>query len=109
MGITNFRYLLYEMVEENAAAQQEAMNPMAQAVGEVLLQRVKSVVPCSCTNAEATVLPAKISDVWAKIRYWKLEDIAPTVVGATELSERNHTLAYELVAAEPATSVSSIV
>ncbi len=27
----------------------------------------------------------------------------------TELSERNHTLAYELVAAEPATSVSSIV
>ena len=126
------------MVEENAAAQQEAMNPMAQAVGEVLLQRVKSVVPCSCTNTEATVLPAKISDVWAKIRYWKLEDIAPTVVAATEwtdgaagrvdstvkltytngaiwyfrvteLSERNHTLAYELVAAEPATSVSSIV
>lgn len=96
------------------------------------------MIPCSSTNKEATVLPAKISDVWAKIRYWKLEDIAPQIVAetewtdgaagrvdstvkitytngsiwyfrVTELSERNHTLAYELVSADPVISVSSIV
>ena len=114
------------------------MNPMAQAVGEVLLQRVKSQVPCSCTNTESTVLPVKLSDCWDKFRYWKLEEIAPGMVSSTEwtdgaagrvdstvkisytngahwflrvteLSERNHTLGYELIAAEPSVSVSSIV
>ena len=97
-----------------------------------------SKVPCSSTNTESTILPAKIADVWSKIRYWKLEDIAPQIVATTEwtdgaagrvdstvkisytngskwffrvteLSERNHTLAYELVMAEPQISVSSIV
>ena len=80
----------------------------------------------------------RISDVWAKIRYWKFEEIAPSQVAATEwtdgaagrvdstvkltyrnganwylrvteLSERNHTLAYELIMADPAIDVSSIV
>ena len=72
------------------------------------------------------------------MRYWKLEELAPSIVTSTEwtegdagrvdsivkisyvngatwywrvteLSERNHTIAYELVMAEPAISVSSIV
>ena len=102
------------------------------------LSRVKSQVPCTCTNTESTVLPAKLSDVWNKFRYWKLEEVAPGIVSSTEwvdgaagrvdstvkisysngaqwflrvteLSERNNTLGYELVNAEPATTVSSIV
>ena len=114
------------------------MNPMAAAMGEALLERVKSMVPCTSTNTESCVIPAKLPDVWAKIRYWKLEEVAPQIVSATEwtdgaegrvdstvklsyvngaswywrvteLSERNTTIAYELVAAEPAISVSSIV
>ena len=104
----------------------------------VALQRIKSVVPCTCTNTESTVIPGKLGAVWEKFRWWKLEEVAPGVVASTEwtdgaagrvdstikvtytngavwylrvteLSERNHTLAYELVQAEPATSVSSIV
>ena len=111
---------------------------MAQAVGQNLLQRVKSMVPCTCTNTESSVLPAKLSTVWEKFRWWKLEEIAPGIVSSTEwtdgeagrvdstvkitytngavwflrvteLSERNHTLCYELIAAEPAISVSSVV
>ena len=114
------------------------MNPMAAAVGDVLLQRVKSQVPCTCTNKESTVLPVAVGQCWEKFRYWKLEELAPNMVSATEwtdgaagrvdstvkvtykngavwylrvteLSERNHTLAYELVQAEPAIEVSSIV
>ena len=102
------------------------------------LSRVKSVVPCTCTNTESTVLPVRLEDVWARFRTWKLEELAPSVISATEwtdgaagrvdsvvkvsytngahwylrvteLSERNHTLGYELVMAEPATSVTSIV
>ena len=105
---------------------------------DMALSRVKSVVPCTCTNTESTVLPAKLPEVWNMFRHWKLQDIAPGIVTSTEwtdgaagrvdstvkitytngaswflrvteLSERNHTLGYELVAAEPATSVSSIV
>ena len=101
-------------------------------------QRVKSEVPSSCTNVESSVIPAKLSVVWEKFRWWKLEEVAPSIVSSTEwvdgaagrvdstvkvtykngavwylrvtdLSERNHTLGYELIQAEPATSVSSIV
>ena len=103
-----------------------------------MVERVKSMVPCTCTNTESTVLPASIATVWDKFRWWKLEEIAPGIITGTEwtdgeagrvdstvkityadgscwylrvteLSERNHTLAYELIQAEPATSVSSIV
>ena len=103
----------------------------------MLLDRVKSMVPCTCTNTESAILPARITEVWGKIRYWKLEKLAPGIVqrtewtdgaagrvdstvkvsytnGAqwywrvTELSERNHTIAYELIMTEPAVSVSSI-
>ena len=120
------------------AEEAQPVGAMAQAVGEVLTERVKSMIPCTCTNTESTVIDKPIADVWAKIRWWKLEEIAPNTITATEwtdgeagrvdstvkisyangaawflrvteLSERNHTLAYELVAAEPATSVSSIV
>ena len=111
---------------------------MAGAVGDILLARVKSMVPCTCTNTESTVIPAKLQAVWDKIRYWKLEELAPGIVSSTEwtdgaagrvdstvkisytngatwywrvteLSERNHTLAYELIMTEPAVTVSSIV
>ena len=111
---------------------------MAAAVGNVLLKRVKSQLPCSATNTESCIIPRRIADVWAKIRYWKFEEIAPNNVAATEwtdgaagrvdstvkltytnganwylrvteLSERNHTLAYELIMADPAIDVSSIV
>ena len=56
------------MAEEN-----KDMNPMAAMVGDVLLQRVKSQVPCTCTNTESTVLPVPLSQCWEKFRYWKLE------------------------------------
>ena len=111
---------------------------MAAAVGEVLAERVKSMIPCTCTNTESCVLPANLETVWSKVRYWKLEELAPGMISSTEwtdgaagrvdstvkisytngahwffrvteLSERNHTLGFELVAAEPAISVSSIV
>ena len=107
-------------------------------IWDELQQHRISQIPYSSTNKEATILPAKIADVWEKIQYWKLEDIAPKIVASTEwvdgtasrvdsivkitytdgsswyfrvteLSERNHSLAYELVSAEPAISVSSIV
>ena len=116
----------------------DPMPAMAAAVGNILLQRVKSQLPCSATNTESCVIPKRIADVWAKIRYWKFEEIAPNNVAATEwtdgaagrvdstvkltytnganwylrvteLSERNHTLAYELIMADPAIDVSSIV
>ena len=105
---------------------------------EPQLGRVKSTVPCTCTNTESCVVPAKLQDVWAKIRYWKLNELAPSIVSntewtdgdagrvdstvklsytngatwywrVTELSERNTSISYELVQAEPAISVSSIV
>ena len=110
---------------------------MATQVAEIVLDRAKSMIPCSTTNTESCVIEAKIADVWAKIRYWKLEELAPSIVRSTEwtdgdagrvdsivkisytdatwywrvteLSERNHTLAYELVQTEPAIPVSSIV
>ena len=101
------------------------------------LQRVKSVVPCTCFQIESTVIPAPLSAVWNSMKEWKLETVAPGVVAATEwvdgaagqvdssvqityvngakwtlriteLSERNHTLAYELISAEPATDVSQV-
>lgn len=107
-------------------------------VEQPALARAKSVVPCSCTNTESAVLPASLESVWTRFRYWKLEELAPSIVqssewtdgdagrvdstvkltyvnGAawylrvTELSERNHTLGYELIMAEPATEVTSIV
>ena len=113
-------------------------NPMATAVGEVLLERVKSMVPCTCTNTESTVINQRIGDLWNKFRHWDLGSLVPSIVSGTEwtdgasgrvdstvkvtyvngaiwywrvteLSERNHTIAYELVAAEPSITVSSIV
>ena len=57
------------MVEE---AKTSGLSNMAQMVGGVLLERVKSMVPCSCTNTESAVLPQRIADVWSKVRYWKL-------------------------------------
>ena len=63
------------------------LSAMAQAVGGVLLERVKSMVPCTCTNTESAVLPAKISAVWSKVRYWKLEELAPGIVQSTEWTD----------------------
>ena len=60
---------------------------MAAAVGDKLVQRVKSMVPTTCTNTESTVIPAKLSTVWDKFRWWKLEDIAPGIVASTEWTD----------------------
>ena len=105
---------------------------------EPQLARIKSTVPCTCTNTESCVIPSKIGDVWAKIRYWKLNELAPNIISntewtdgdagrvdstvkltytngaiwywrVTELSERNNSVSYELVQADPPISVSSIV
>ena len=83
-------------------------------------------MPCSATNTESTIIPAKLSSVWEKFRWWKLEQLAPGIVSSTqwidgaagrvdstvkitytngaiwhlrvtELSEKNHSLSYELV------------
>ena len=101
-------------------------------------ERVKSTVPCSSTNSESCILPVKIDTAWQKFKFCKLETLAPSLVASTEwtegqagrvdsvvrisyanganwywriteLSERNTTLAYELILAEPATTVTSYV
>ena len=107
-------------------------------MAEVDMTRVKSMVPCTCTNTESTVINQKIGDLWNKFRHWKFEELAPSIVASTEwtdgasgrvdstvkvtyvngavwywrvtmLNERDHSIAYELVAAEPSITVSSIV
>ena len=61
----------------------EGTNPITDAMGEALLQRIKSHVPCTCTNTESTVLPVKLSDIWNKFKNWKLEEVAPRHVLST--------------------------
>ena len=73
------------MAEEVKAG--AGLSAMAQMVGGVLLERVKSMVPCTCTNTESAVLPARIADVWSKVRYWKLEELAPGIVQSTEWTD----------------------
>ena len=44
------------------------------------LEREKSAVPCSSTNTESCVINAKIDVVWAKIKEWKMDELAPSIV-----------------------------
>ena len=53
------------------------------------------------TDGEAGRVDSTVKVSYSNGAHWYLR--------VTELSERNHTLAYELISAEPATSVSSVV
>ena len=101
------------------------------------LQRMTSTIPTSCTQCESTVLPVSITKAWTKFMAFKLNEIAPGVVsnvewtegeagklgscakvtyvdGAvwtlrfTELSEKHHTVGYELMVAEPSVPCTSV-
>eukprot|EP00542_Grammatophora_oceanica_P018966 CAMPEP_0194049516 /NCGR_PEP_ID=MMETSP0009_2-20130614/30727_1 /TAXON_ID=210454 /ORGANISM="Grammatophora oceanica, Strain CCMP 410" /LENGTH=154 /DNA_ID=CAMNT_0038695695 /DNA_START=54 /DNA_END=518 /DNA_ORIENTATION=- len=96
-----------------------------------------STVPTSCIQVESTVLPAPIAAVWKVFRPFKLEDLAPEQVTSTvattgeagqvasnilisyanggvweiritEISDRNYTLAYEVIGSEPAMTCTSV-
>jgi hypothetical protein len=96
-----------------------------------------SKIPSSCSQTESTVLQAPLLKVWSLFRGFAFEKIAPGSVTATttesggegvvgsvikitykdgsvwtirvtEFSERNYTLAYELLTAEPAHNASSV-
>ena len=96
-----------------------------------------SKIPSSCSQTESTVLEAPILKVWSLFRGFAFEKIAPGSITATEtesggegvvgsvikitykdgsvwkirvtaFSERNHTLAYEVLTTEPAHNVSSV-
>ena len=95
-----------------------------------------SSIPTSCFQEESTVLSAPVDAVWNKFREFKLDAVAPAYViktetisgqaghvgsvvkvtykngGAwecriTELSDRNYTIAYEVIGAEPEMSCTS--
>jgi len=96
-----------------------------------------SKIPCSTSQTESTVFGSPLAKVWSGFRTLAFEKIAPGTVSATEFesgaegvvgavvkitytdgtvwrirvtefSERHHTLAYELLTAEPATTVTSV-
>lgn len=96
-----------------------------------------SKIPSSCSQTESTVLEAPLLKVWALFRGFAFEKIAPGQVTATEFetgaegsvgsvvkmtykdgtiwkirvtefSERNYTLAYELMEAIPAHNTTSV-
>ena len=96
-----------------------------------------SKIPSSCSQTESTVLAAPLLKVWSLFRGFAFEKIAPgSVTGSafesgseglvgsvvkltykdgsvwririTEFSERNYTLAYELMDATPAHKVTSV-
>ena len=97
-----------------------------------------SKIPTSCTQTESTVLPCTLEKAWALFRDLAFDKVAPGLVkstayeaGATasavgsvlkisyqdgsvwrlrvtEFSERHHTIAYELVEADPAVTSTSV-
>ena len=96
-----------------------------------------SKIPTSCTQTESTVLQEPLAKAWAKFRGLAFDKLAPGQVSSseyesggegavgsvikmtykdgtiwrirvTEFSERNHTIAYELLTAEPAHSATSM-
>ena len=98
------------------------------------LMRHKSTVPCATTNVETCVLPADVNTVWKYIHKLNFKGLMPNVVAfqssgggvgsvvkvtfssfatweyrITEMSERNFTIAYEVVSTEPVHEASSIV
>ena len=98
----------------------------------------RSSIPTSCQQTESTVLAAPLDKVWSLFRGFAWEKIAPQQIAATsyesggseglvgsivmityqdstiwsiritEFSERKHTLAYELLTAEPAHKVTGV-
>ena len=104
---------------------------------EATLMGQKSTVPCATVNVETCVLPVKIVEVWEMLYAMRFDKMAPQFIksvermtgeeaqigstykqiftdGAewvyrmTEVSERNYTVAYEVLATEPKHTASSI-
>ena len=104
---------------------------------ETSLKRQMSLVPTSCTQTESSVLNVPISKAWESFCAFKLDALCPGIVtkvewkeggagqlgamaavtyvdGAVwtirfnELSEKHHRVGYELLAAEPALTCSSV-
>mmetsp|Transcript_2988 Transcript_2988/g.3879 ORF Transcript_2988/g.3879 Transcript_2988/m.3879 type:complete len:148 (+) Transcript_2988:190-633(+) len=89
---------------------------------------MSSSIPTSCTQVESTVLSAPIDIVWSKFREMRLDRLAPDYVSKTEssgdsvgsvvkvfytnnttwelriteISDRNYTLAYEVLSSDTA-------
>ena len=63
------------------------MNSMDYALGDVLSQLDASKVLTSTTNTESSVIPGKIKDVWEMIRWWKFEEMAPSIISAIEWTD----------------------
>lgn len=101
------------------------------------LARQMSTVPTACTQTESCVIACSIETAWEKFSAYKLNEMAPKVVASvewvsgkagelggmakvnyknnsswtirfSELSEKNHKICYELVAAEPPTTCTSV-
>ena len=101
-------------------------------------KREKSTVPCITRQMESCILGKPIDDVWEHFGSFKLEELAPAIVKSTkfesgqsnqtgsvvkfefvdgsswkyritEISEVRHTLAYEIIATEPASTVTSMM
>ena len=101
------------------------------------LVKQQSTVPTACTSTESTVLPVTINKAWDAFGGFKLHEICPNIVtkvewkegeagklgalaqitykdGAVwtirfnELSEKHHRIGYELLAAEPALTCTSV-
>ena len=101
------------------------------------LQRQKSTVPTSTNNTESTVLAKPIADLWPMFKAVEFDKLAPgkvessswtdgsagTVGGLveltfkngskwtyqiTEVSDKNHSVSYRVVFAEPAMEASSL-
>ena len=96
--------------------------------------KTKSTVPCTTTNVETCVLPSDINNVWKYLHKLNFKGLMPNAVAfqtsgggvgsivkvtfpsfasweyrMTEISERNFTIAYEVVSTEPVHECSSIV
>ena len=103
---------------------------------EPTLARQKSTVPTSCSQTESTVLEVPLLTAWKHFRDFKLAELAPNKVSSTEftdgaagqvgslvrltyadgavfdvriteISDKYHRIAFELINAEPAATASS--
>ena len=110
---------------------------MVEQLEQPALQKQVSTVPTAAVQVESTVLPCPIDQAWDKFRNFNWDQLAPEKVKSvewtdgtpakvgstanitytggivwtvrlTEVSERHHTIAYELLAAEPPLTVSSL-
>ena len=104
---------------------------------EPSLQRKQSTVPTACMQTESTVIDCTIGKAWDLLSGFRLDAMCPGAVTKVEFteksagmigacakvtykdgavwvlrfdewSEKNHSVAYELMSAEPATSCTSV-